>query len=154
VTPQVFFRFGPKTSGAILAGAIGLYLASAAASQETVKVVDGQPITNLDVEHRTKFLQMSKKRLPEQQEVIDSLIGEIRQIAEGRRHGIEISDEDVDHAYEQVAIRMGIDQPKLTQLLFAGGASEDTLKRRLRAQIALKKLARARDQSPERSETK
>jgi peptidyl-prolyl cis-trans isomerase SurA len=149
------YQLGAKVSGAMLAGALMLGLASGASSQDIVEVIDGQPITTLDVEHRTKFLQMSnKKKPPEQKEVIDSLIGEIRQIAEAQRHGVEISDEEVDHAYEQVAIRMGTDQTKLTQILVAGGAGEDTLKRRLRAQIALNKLDRAKNQSPERSETK
>jgi peptidyl-prolyl cis-trans isomerase SurA len=155
VRSAIPYQLGAKVSGIMLAGALMLGLASGASSQDIVEVIDRQPITTLDVEHRTKFLQMSnKKRLPEQKEVMDSLIGEIRQVAEAKRHGIEISDEEVDHAYQQVAIRMGADQTKLTQILVGGGASEDTLKRRLRAQIALNKLGRAKDQSPERSETK
>ena len=39
---------------------------------------------------------------------------------------------------------MGIDAQKLTQMLAAGGASEDTLKRRLRAQLAWTNLVRGR----------
>ena len=149
------YQLGAKVFGAMLASTLMLGLASGASSQDIVEVIDGQPITTLDVEHRTKFLQMSnKKKLPEQKEVMDSLIGEIRQIAEAKRHGIEISDEEVDHAYQQVAIRMGADQTKLTQILVAGGASEDTLKRHLRAHIAWTKLVRAKEQSRERSETK
>jgi hypothetical protein len=42
----------------------------------------------------------------------------------------------------------------LTQLLTAGGASEDTLKRMLRAQIARTKLMGAKSNGSERSETK
>jgi peptidyl-prolyl cis-trans isomerase SurA len=154
VRSGISFRLGAKVSGAMLAGAFMLGLASGASPQDIVEVIDGQPITALDVAHRTKFLQMSKKKLPEQKDVLDSLIGEIRQIAEARRHGIEISDGEVEDAYQQVAIRMGVEQSKLTQILIDSGASEDTLKRRLRAQIALNKLLRVKDQSPERSETK
>ena len=40
-------------------------------------------------------------------------------------------------SYADVATRMGIDAEKLTQLLVAGGASDDTLKRRLRAQLVV-----------------
>ena len=85
---------------------------------------------------------------------MDSLIAEIHQITEARHHDVEISDEEVEDAYQKVATRMGLDRTRLTRLLIGGGASEDTLKRRLRAQIALNKLGRAKDQSPERSETK
>jgi peptidyl-prolyl cis-trans isomerase SurA len=46
-----------------------------------------------------------------------------------------------------VATRMGIDKAKLTQLLVAGGASDDTLKRRLRAQLVWTNLVRGRYKS-------
>ena len=42
---------------------------------------------------------------------------------------------------------MGMDAAKLTQLLVAGGASDDTLKRRLRAQLAWTNLVRGRYKS-------
>ncbi len=149
------FRLGLKMSGAMLAGAIVLGSVSGASAQAVVDVIEGQPITTLDVEHRTGFLQMSSKKKPAaQNEAKDSLVREIGEIAEAKRNGIEISDTEVDQAYDGVAIRMGIDRTKLTRLLVAGGASEDTLKRALRAHIALTKLVRAKEQSSERSETK
>ena len=148
-------RLGVRMSGAAFAGAFVLGLASGAWSQDIVEVIDGQPLTTPDVEHRTKFLQMtSKNKLPGQKEAMDSLIAEIHQITEARHHDVEISDEEVEDAYQKVATRMGLDRTRLTRLLIGGGASEDTLKRRLRAQIALNKLGRAKEQSPERSETK
>lgn len=117
-------------------------------------MIDGQPITSLDIEHRAKFLEMSKKRAPAQDEVLDTLTREILQITEAKRRGIEVSDSEVDKAYEDVASRMGIDGAKLTHLLVAGGASDDTFKRRLRAQIAWTKLIGAKANGSERSETK
>jgi peptidyl-prolyl cis-trans isomerase SurA len=155
VRSETTFRLGRRMSGAMVAGAIMLCLAPAASSQNIPEVIDGQTLTPLDVEQRTSFLRMSNKnKTPAQQVVVDSLVAEIRQIAEAKRNGIEISELEVDHAYDSVATRMDLDRTKLTRLLVAGGASEDTLKRRLRAQIAVNKLARANGQSPERSETK
>ena len=131
-------------AAAAFAGAIMLALPSAATAQQVVAFVNGQPITVLDIEHRAKFLQMSNKKPATRKEVMDSLIDEILEITEAKRFGLDIPDEQVNESYNLVATRMGIDGPKLTQLLTAGGASEDTLKRRLRAQLAWTNLVRGR----------
>jgi peptidyl-prolyl cis-trans isomerase SurA len=113
-------------------------------AQQIVAFVNGQPITVLDVQHRAKFLQMSTKKEPSRREVLDSLIDEVLETTEAKRFGLDIPDSDVDSSYNTVATRMGIDGEKLTQLLTAGGASADTLKRRLRAQMAWTSLVRGR----------
>ncbi len=131
-------------AAAMLAATVMLATPRAAGAQQVVAFVNGQPITNLDIEHRAKFLQMSSKKVPPRKEVIDSLIDEILEIGEAKRYGLDVPDLQVDDSYNTVATRMGIDAPKLTQLLVAGGASDDTLKRRLRAQIAWTNLVRGR----------
>jgi peptidyl-prolyl cis-trans isomerase SurA len=131
-------------AAATFAGAIMLAAPPNACAQQVVAFVNGQPITTLDIEHRAKFLQMSSKKVPPRKEVLDSLIDEILEIAEAKRYGLDVPDAQVDESYNTVATRMGIDAQKLTQLLTAGGASDDTLKRRLRAQIAWTNLVRGR----------
>ena len=124
--------------------AASLFAGSTARAQQVVVFVNGQPITNLDVDHRAKFIQMSTKKVPSRKEALDSLIDEALEIDEARRFKIDIPDSDVDSSYATVATRMGIDTAKLTQLLVAGGASDDTLKRRLHAQLAWTNLVRGR----------
>ena len=131
-------------AAATFAVAIMLAAPPNAYAQQVVAFVNGQPITTLDIEHRAKFLQMSSKKVPPRKEVLDSLIDEILEIAEAKRYGLDVPDAQVDESYNTVASRMGIDAQKLTQLLAAGGASDDTLKRRLRAQIAWTNLVRGR----------
>ena len=131
-------------AAAAIAGAIMLALTPAAFAQQVVAFVNGQPITALDIEHRAKFLQMSGKKSPTRKEVMDSLIDEILEIAEAKRYGLDVPDSQVDESYSTVATRMGMDAQKLTQVLTAGGASDDTLKRRLRAQVAWTNLVRGR----------
>ena len=53
-------------------------------------------------------------------------------------------DADVQSAYDNVAENMGVDAQKLTQILANGGASADTLKHKLKAQIAWTTLVRGR----------
>ena len=62
--------------------------------------------------------------------MLDSLIDEILEVTEAKRFSIEVPDSEVDNSYSAVATRMGIDTPKLTQMLASDGASADTLKRR------------------------
>jgi peptidyl-prolyl cis-trans isomerase SurA len=129
---------------AALVGASMLALPTAASAQQVVAFVNGQPVTNLDIEHRAKFLQMTTKKVPSRKEVMDSIIDEILEITEAKRFGLEVPDEQVNESYKLVATRMGLDADKLTQLLTTGGASADTLKRRLRAQVAWANLVRGR----------
>ncbi len=128
----------------ILAAATMLAVPSTARSQQVVAFVNGAPITTLDVEHRSKFIQLSTKKVPTRKEVLDSLIDEILEVNEAKRFTIDPPDEEVDKAFAGVATRMGIDAQKLSQVLASDGASADTLKRRLRAQIAWTALVRGR----------
>jgi peptidyl-prolyl cis-trans isomerase SurA len=132
---------------AVLAAVITLVAPSLSSAQQVVVFVNGQPITSLDIEHRAKFIQMSSKKVPSRREVLDSLIDEILEVTEAKRFGLDVPDSDVDSSYKGVATRMGVDAQKLTQILVAGGASEDTLKRRLRAQMAWTGLVRGRYKS-------
>jgi peptidyl-prolyl cis-trans isomerase SurA len=128
----------------VLAAAVILMAPAAARAQQVVAFVNGQPITTLDVEHRAKFIMLSTKKQPTRKEALDSIIDEILEIAEAKRFTIDISDTDVENNYKTVAKRMGIDEQKLTQLLTSGGASDGTLKLRLRAQAAWGALVRGR----------
>jgi peptidyl-prolyl cis-trans isomerase SurA len=131
-------------AAAMLVAVVTLATSQVASAQQVVAFVNGQPITALDIEHRAKFLQMSGKKSPSRKEVMDSLIDEILEIAEAKRYGLDVPDSQVDESYSTVATRMGMDAQKLTQVLTAGGASDDTLKRRLRAQVAWTNLVRGR----------
>jgi peptidyl-prolyl cis-trans isomerase SurA len=128
----------------VLAAALLLVSSIAARCQQVVLLVDGEPITNLDIEHRSKFMQMSTNKPPARQEVIDGLIDEILEIREAKKFSIDVPDSEVDASYTGVANRMGLDGQKLTQVLEKGGASADTLKHRLKAQLAWTNLVRGR----------
>jgi peptidyl-prolyl cis-trans isomerase SurA len=129
---------------ATLAAAAVLSVVSIARAQEVVVLVDGQPITQLDIEHRSKFMAMSGQKSPARQAVIDSLIDELLEIREAKRYTIDPTTSEVNDQFNAVAHHMGVDGDKLVQILNAGGASADTLKLRLKAQIAWASLVRGR----------
>jgi peptidyl-prolyl cis-trans isomerase SurA len=130
-------------AGALAALAI-FAIAPAARAQEVDVLVDGVPITQLDIDHRAKFLEMSTHKPPSRQDATDSLIDEILELREAKRYGLEPNDSDVNDAFNSIAKNMGVDSQKLAQILATGGASEDTLKQRLRAQLVWNALVRGR----------
>jgi peptidyl-prolyl cis-trans isomerase SurA len=145
VTPQIPVRARSKfLVAAVLAAATMLAVTVVRAQEEVVVLVDGEPITSLDIQQRAKFIEMSTHKAPTRQEAINSLIDEILELREAKRYEIVPPESEVNQAYANVAGNMGVDIQKLTQILANGGASADTLKHRLKAQIAWTGLVRGR----------
>ena len=118
-----------------------------ARAQTVAVLVNGEPITALDIEQRSKFMQMSTHKAPTRQEVIDSLIDEMLEIREAKKFSIEVPQSEVDEAYASVGTRMGVDTHKLNEILTKGGASPETLKHKLKADYAWGALVRGRYKS-------
>jgi len=116
-------------------------------AQQVVLLVNGTPITDRDIASREKFLEMSNHKKPSRQETINTLIDETLELKEAARFALDPSETEVQQAYDNVASGMGVDAQKLTQMLTNGGASADTLKNRLKAQIAWTTLVRGRYKS-------
>jgi peptidyl-prolyl cis-trans isomerase SurA len=131
-------------AAAALAAALVLLVPGIARAQQVVALVDGQPITSLDVEQRTKFMQLGNNKVPSRQDVLNEIIDEILEIREAKKYSIDVPEAEVDDSYSHVAQRMGVDTQKLTDILTKGGASPDTLKQRLRAELAWGALVRGR----------
>lgn len=137
-------HFRANLTIAALAAAIMLGGASFACAQEVVALVDGVPITELDIAQRAKLEQLSTQKVPSRQEVLNTLIDEILEIKEAKRFEIDVPDSEVQSSYATVAQHMGIDTDKLTAILAHAGSSAETLKSRLRAQLAWNALVRGR----------
>jgi peptidyl-prolyl cis-trans isomerase SurA len=90
---------------------------------------------------------MSTQKTPTRKEVLDGLIDEILEIREAKKFGINVPDSEVDNAFVSVGTRMGADTTKLTAMLVKGGASADTLKHRLKAELAWNALVKGRFKS-------
>ena len=144
MTPKISIRAWTRALAAAVLTVAMLAASPAAHAQQVVVLVDGMPITALDLDHRSKFIEMSTHKAPTRQEVLDDLINEILEIREAKRYTIDPSDSDVNDAFSNIASNMGIDTTKLSQLLTNGGASADTLKQHLRAQMAWNNLVRGR----------
>jgi peptidyl-prolyl cis-trans isomerase SurA len=134
-------------AAAALAAASLLAVPTPGHTQEVVALVDGEPITSLDLEQRMKFIQMSTQKAPQRKEALDGLVDEILEVKEAHRFGIDVPDSEVDNSFANVARNMSADVQKLTEMLAKGGASAATLKHKLRAELAWSALVRGRYKS-------
>jgi peptidyl-prolyl cis-trans isomerase SurA len=116
----------------------------AAPAQTVVAVVNGEPITALDVESRMKFTHLSTQKQPARPDVINELIDEKLKIREGKRWGIEHTDAEVDSMYANMASRMHQSADQLTQNLQKGGVNPQSLKTKIRADSVWQQLVRGR----------
>ena len=144
ISPVEFRKRCSSFAAALVALTTIATISFPARGQQIVLLVNGSPITDLDIAHREKFIEMSNHKKPSRQEAINSLVDETLELKEAARYSLEPTDADVQSAYDNVAESMGVDAQKLTQILTNGGASADTLKHRLKAQIAWTTLVRGR----------
>jgi len=124
-----------------------LMAATAARAQQIVVIVNGEPITALDVDQRSKLTQLSTHKVPPRQEVIDELINEKLKLREAKKFGLEITASEVDTAYASMAGRMRFTADQLTQQLARSGVNVSTLKARIKADIAWSQIVRGRYQA-------
>lgn len=121
--------------------------ATVADAQVVVVIVNGEPITALDIEQRSKLTQLSTQKPPPRQEVIEELIAEKLKIREAKRWQLDVSDTDVAAALASMAGRMRLTPEQLTAQLARSGINIATLKHRIRADIAWPQIVRGRYQS-------
>lgn len=125
--------------------AIGLLVAPAASrAQSVVVMVNGEPITNLDIEQRTKLTVLSTRNTPSRQDVIEELINEKVKIKEAKKFGVDPSASDIDASYASMGSRMRISTDQLTKTLEAQGIRPETLRSRIRADMVWSSLVRGR----------
>lgn len=132
---------GPWLAAAILAVALILPVA---ANAQVVVVANGSPITELDIQQRTKLLASSTHKNPTRQEVINELIDDRIKIARAKVYGLEVSDADVDNAFQGMATRQHITPQQFTQVLERAGVSPSAIKARIRAELTWGQLVRGK----------
>ena len=121
--------------------------ATSAGAQQIVVIVNGEPITALDVDQRSKLSQLSTHKVPARQEVLDELINEKLKLREAKKFGLDVSASEVDTAYASMAGRMRFTADQLTQQLAKSGVNASTLKARIKADIAWSQIVRGRYQA-------
>ncbi len=113
-------------------------------AQTVVVMVNGEPITNYDIEQRTKLDSLSTHKAPSRQEVIDELIDQKVKIKEAKQFSVDPTSADVDASFAQMSARMHITPDQLAKSLESQGIRPETLKERIKAEMVWTSLVRGR----------
>jgi peptidyl-prolyl cis-trans isomerase SurA len=129
---------------ACTAGLILMTAASPSRAQTVAVMVNGEPITNYDIEQRSKLTTLTTHKPANRQQVIDELIDEKVKIREGKKFGVDPTSSDIDQSYAAMSSRMRITPEQLTKSLESQGIRPDTLKARMKAEMIWSSLVRGR----------
>ena len=128
-------------AGAVVALALAV---PSLAYAQVVVVANGSPITELDIQQRMKLISLSGNTKPNRQEIINDLIDDRLKIAKAKTYGLEVSDADVDKAFENMAKRQRISVQQFSQAIERAGIQPSTIKARLRAELTWNQLVRGK----------
>jgi peptidyl-prolyl cis-trans isomerase SurA len=113
-------------------------------AQSVAVMVNGDPITEYDIEQRTKLDFLSTHKKSTRQEVIDELIDDKVKIKEAKQFSIDPSSSDIDGAFADMSTRMRLTPDQLSKTLEGQGIRPDTLKERIKADMVWGGLVRGR----------
>ena len=116
-------------------------------AQSVAAMVNGEAITNLDVDQRIKLTMLTTKKAISRQEALTELINDKLKIKEGKRYGLDLSSSDIDSAYGNMASRMRMSAEQLNKTLEGHGIRPETLKNRIKSDMTWGNLIRGRFQS-------
>jgi peptidyl-prolyl cis-trans isomerase SurA len=120
---------------------------SGARAQHVVLVVNGEVITDYDIEQRVKFDTLAAHKPAVRQDVIEGLIDEKLKVQIGRRYRVEVPDSEIDSSYADMGKRMRLSAEQLTQTLAQSGVDAQTLKSKIRADMTWQYIIRGKFQS-------
>lgn len=109
-------------------------------------VVNDVPITDYDISQRARLITLTQRvaasvaKKQAEEELVDDQV----KLTEAERVGITIGQSEVDNAYNNIARNVKMSPAQLSKALQSGGVKPDTLKRRLKAQLAWSQLMRSR----------
>src|SRR6478752_3862791 len=113
-------------------------------AQSVAVMVNGEPITNYDIEQRSKLNFLTTHKQMSRQEVINELIDEKVKIKEAKRFGVDPTSSDIEQSFAAMSQRMRITADQLAKTLENQGIRPETMKARIRADMVWTSLVRGR----------
>lgn len=112
-------------------------------AQSVAAMVNGEPITNFDIDQRMRLMALSNQKGSRKQ-ILDELIDEKVKIREAKKYGVDPTASDIDASYASMGQRMRMSPEQLTQTLASRGIRPGTLRSRIRADMVWSSLVRGR----------
>lgn len=113
-------------------------------AQTVAVMVNGEPITNYDIEQRGKLNALTTRKPAVRQEIIDELVNEKVKIKEGKKFGVDPSSSDIDASFASMGARMRTTPDQLAKSLEGQGIRTETLRHRIKADMVWSSLIRGR----------
>lgn len=114
------------------------------ARAQVVVVANGSPITEFDIQQRTKLEASSTHKSPARQQIINDLIDDRLKISRAKVYGLEVGDAEVNNAFEGMATRQHITAAQFAQVLERAGISQNAVKARIKAELTWQQLIRGK----------
>jgi peptidyl-prolyl cis-trans isomerase SurA len=113
-------------------------------AQTVAVMVNGEPITDYDIEQRSKLNFLTTHKQPGHDEVVNELIDEKVKIREAKKFGVDPTSSDIEQSFAAMGSRMRLTPEQLAKSLESQGIRTDTLKSRMRAEMVWTSLVRGR----------
>lgn len=135
--------FRPLKLTFVLPAALALSLLAAPANaQQIAAFINGEPVTSFDVEQRMKINAASGKR-GSRQDALNDLVDDKIKIAEGRRIGYRLSDDNLDDQISRIARSNNLSMNEFMANLNRAGIEAHAYRNKIRAdyswELALEK---------------
>lgn len=133
-------KTGLRLGGIIVLAAVLLLPLTPATAQQIVAFVYGEPITAIDIDQRTRIIEVFSRKKASRKEVLDELIDQKLKLHQARRLDIDIDTAAVNREYTAMARRGGRSVGELDQAFQQAGISPTTFKTKLRADLAWREV--------------
>lgn len=127
-----------------LAGAMLVLALAAPARAQIAVIVNGTPVTQLDIEQRIKLMQLISQKHLTRKESMDELINDQVKLSVAKRYGFEIPANEVDEAYSNMARNGRMTPDQLTQQLASKGVQASAMKARIKAEMTWSQIVRGK----------
>lgn len=119
------------------ASPVGVTLVSApAAASEIEVIVNNIPVTSYDIQRRAAFLKLQRRGGDINAEAEQQMIDQALRMSEARRLGIDVTDDQVDGAYNNFAKSNKMTIKQLDGIMAQSGVTKSHFKEFIRAQMS------------------
>jgi peptidyl-prolyl cis-trans isomerase SurA len=135
-------RTARLAAAAILLAAISAFWTAPVSAQQIVALVNGEPITSLDVDNRSRLIAAFSRRQSSRKEALEELVDQKVKLRQAKRLDIDITDAMVERAFAQIASQSGRNSTQLAAALRETGIDPQSFKTKLRADLAWREVLR------------
>jgi peptidyl-prolyl cis-trans isomerase SurA len=134
-------------AAALAAGLLLAALPVERAHAQVAIIVNGDPITVYDIEQRTRLMNLTGQKGATRQQAIEDLINDKLKLSAAKGYKLDITKSDVDSSFANIARNVRSTPEGFSRSLESAGVNPETLKARLKADIAWSQIVRGKFQS-------